>query len=92
MLPEEKANARGFGFDNEGFESNIGFSRSSQNTFEEQKQAQMKRDLELEIVKEREKQIRQLESDILDINSMFKDVALMVHDQGEILSCFIFYF
>lgn len=37
----------------------------------------------LEAVQERKKQFNQLESDIQDLNSMFKDLAVMVHDQGQ---------
>jgi len=29
--------------------------------------------------------MRQLESDIVDVNTIFKDLATMVHDQGEIV-------
>jgi len=34
-------------------------------------------------LQERERSIRQLESDIVDVNTIFKDLATMVHDQGE---------
>jgi t-SNARE complex subunit (syntaxin) len=37
-------------------------------------------------VLERQKRFTQLESDIADLNAMFKDLAVMVHDQGEIIS------
>lgn len=29
--------------------------------------------------------IRQLESDIVDVNKIFKDLACMVHDQGSLV-------
>ena len=29
--------------------------------------------------------MRQLESDILDVNTIFKDLATLVHDQGEMI-------
>jgi hypothetical protein len=38
---------------------------------------------EYEQVKERKQQFNQLETDIQDLNSMFKDLAVMVHDQGQ---------
>lgn len=37
----------------------------------------------MEEVREREQAIRQLESDILDVNQIFKELATMVHEQGE---------
>ncbi|CAL8248136.1 unnamed protein product [Lota lota] len=40
---------------------------------------------DLEIIKEKETNIRQLEADIMDVNQIFKDLALMIHDQGEII-------
>jgi t-SNARE complex subunit (syntaxin) len=38
-----------------------------------------------ELILERQKKFKQLEGDIVDLNSMFKDLAVMVHDQGEII-------
>ncbi|KAJ0066240.1 hypothetical protein NL108_004141, partial [Boleophthalmus pectinirostris] len=40
---------------------------------------------DLEIIRERETNIRQLEADILDVNQIFKDLAVMIHDQGEMI-------
>jgi t-SNARE complex subunit (syntaxin) len=40
----------------------------------------------LEEIRERELAIRQLESDIVDVNTIFKDLATLVHDQVSI-SC-----
>ncbi|XP_020902195.1 syntaxin-7 isoform X2 [Exaiptasia diaphana] len=37
------------------------------------------------IVYEREDRIRQIEADILDINEIFRDLASMVHEQGEMI-------
>lgn len=39
----------------------------------------------LEEVRQREQAIRQLESDILDVNQIFKELATMVHEQGEVI-------
>lgn len=50
-----------------------------------QMQIQMEQEQELQELQEREKQIRQLESDIMDVNQIFKDLATMVHEQGEII-------
>ncbi|XP_058502815.1 syntaxin-12-like [Solea solea] len=40
---------------------------------------------DLEIIREREMNIRQLEADIMDVNQIFKDLAVMIHDQGDMI-------
>ncbi|KAF4091976.1 hypothetical protein AMELA_G00015770 [Ameiurus melas] len=40
---------------------------------------------DLHLIQERETSIRQLESDITDINEIFKDLAVMVHEQGDMI-------
>ncbi|XP_051576618.1 syntaxin-12-like isoform X2 [Myxocyprinus asiaticus] len=40
---------------------------------------------DLDLIKERETNIRQLESDIMDVNQIFKDLAVMIHDQGDMI-------
>jgi len=50
-----------------------------------QVQMQTESELSLEEIKEREAAIRKLESDILDVNDIFKDLALMVHEQGDVI-------
>ncbi|KAI3387040.1 hypothetical protein SNEBB_008292 [Seison nebaliae] len=37
----------------------------------------------LEEIQQREKAIHDLEADIIDVNQIFKDVSIMVHDQGD---------
>jgi len=39
--------------------------------------------VDLQELRERENSIRQLESDILDVNQIFKELATMVHEQGD---------
>jgi len=39
----------------------------------------------LQELQDREKSIHQLESDIVDMNTIFKDLATMVHEQGEMV-------
>lgn len=48
-----------------------------------QLQVQTEAELSLDEIREREAAIRQLESNIVDVNEIFKDLALMVHEQGE---------
>ncbi|XP_063351439.1 syntaxin-7 isoform X1 [Pelmatolapia mariae] len=40
---------------------------------------------DLRLIQERESAIRQLESDIVDINDIFKDLGMMVHEQGDMI-------
>ncbi|XP_051954921.1 syntaxin-7 [Xyrauchen texanus] len=40
---------------------------------------------DLQLIQERESAIRQLESDITDINVIFKDLGMMVHEQGDMI-------
>ncbi|CAL4123866.1 unnamed protein product, partial [Meganyctiphanes norvegica] len=42
-------------------------------------------DEELKEMHERQAQIDQLESDIVDVNTIFKDLSQMVYDQGDVL-------
>lgn len=61
-------------------------SRSSGNgAASNQLQISMENDVNLAQLKEREAALRKLENDIVDVNMIFKDLAVMVHDQGEII-------
>lgn len=62
-------------------------ARSAGNQFDAQRQAQisMESDVNLSQLKEREAALRKLENDIVDVNMIFKDLAVMVHDQGEMI-------
>ncbi|CAG5134873.1 unnamed protein product [Candidula unifasciata] len=46
---------------------------------------QMEQDVDLELLREREDAIKKLESDIVDVNQIFKDLGMLVHEQGEVL-------
>jgi len=48
-------------------------------------QMMMEEEQNLEQLQERERAVRQLEADIGDVNQIFKDLAAMVHDQGEMV-------
>jgi len=54
----------------------VGQSRTQMMLEEEEKINQLQ---------ERERSMRQLESDITDVNTIFKDLATMVHEQGDIV-------
>ncbi|KAI6206964.1 Syntaxin-12 [Aphelenchoides besseyi] len=51
----------------------------------QQMQIQEQRRLHLEELKERHQALNQLETDINDVNMIFKDLARIVHDQGEMV-------
>merc|ERR1712227_119318 len=59
-----------------------------ENTYPFSGQVQVQQQLSQEeyaAMQERENAIAQLEADIADVNMIFKDLASMVHDQGEII-------
>uniref|UniRef100_A0A8C8Y9G6 Syntaxin-7 n=1 Tax=Panthera leo TaxID=9689 RepID=A0A8C8Y9G6_PANLE len=41
---------------------------------------------DLRLIHERESSIRQLEADIMDINEIFKDLGMMIHEQGDVIA------
>ena len=59
--------------------------RRQQQQQQQQAQISMENDVNLTQLREREAALRKLESDITDVNTIFKDLAVMVHDQGEII-------
>jgi t-SNARE complex subunit (syntaxin) len=48
-----------------------------------QQQKQQQSNLNLEELREREESVRKLESDIVEVNHIFKDLATIIHNQGE---------
>ena len=52
---------------------------------QDQAQISMERDIDLTQLREREAALRKLENDIVDVNMIFKDLAVMVHDQGDLI-------
>ncbi|XP_021345257.1 syntaxin-7-like isoform X2 [Mizuhopecten yessoensis] len=46
---------------------------------------QTEEDVDLEMLQEREDSIKKLERDIVDVNQIFKDLGMLVHEQGEML-------
>ncbi|XP_013404976.1 syntaxin-12 [Lingula anatina] len=50
-----------------------------------QQTLQMEEDVDLQLIQERETAIKQLESDIMDVNQIFKDLGMLVHEQGEVI-------
>ncbi|KAG8259818.1 Syntaxin-7 [Homalodisca vitripennis] len=50
-----------------------------------QQQQQMQDDLDLQMLQQQEQSIQELERNISEVNDIFKELAVMVHDQGEIV-------
>jgi len=50
-----------------------------------QQEAQVMDEMNLQMLEEQEQAIRQLESDISDVNQIFKELGAMVHEQGEVI-------
>jgi t-SNARE complex subunit (syntaxin) len=46
---------------------------------------QIEEECDLELLRDREQAIRKIESDIVEVNQIFKDLATMVHEQGEVI-------
>jgi len=46
---------------------------------------QMEEEVDLSELQEREQSIRKIETDIVEVNQIFKDLATMVHEQGEVI-------
>ena len=42
-------------------------------------------EVDVQALEERERAIRQLESDIVDVNTIFKELSTMVHEQGDMI-------
>ena len=52
---------------------------------QQQKQVQMEEDINLNVIRDREQAIRKIESDIVEVNQIFKDLAGIVHEQGTVI-------
>ncbi|XP_076341415.1 syntaxin-7-like isoform X2 [Tachypleus tridentatus] len=46
---------------------------------------QMEEEVDITLLEEREQAVKKLESDIVDVNQIFKDLASMVHEQGDMI-------
>ncbi|XP_056437560.1 syntaxin-7 [Gadus chalcogrammus] len=66
-------------------EESYGVGPLQQSDFQTQAQEEAITEDDLRLIQERETAIRALESDIVDINDIFKDLGLMVHEQGDMI-------
>lgn len=51
----------------------------------DQQQIQIESEMSAEELKNREEAIRQLEQDIVGVNDIFRDLAAMIHQQGDVI-------
>lgn len=58
-------------------------SPSSGHGTEASQQAQLQEQADLQEIEERERNMEQLNNDIMRVNEMFRDLGMLVHDQGE---------
>ena len=73
------------GYDVNEINSSPNQRRLNQQQQHQQMQISMENDINLTQLREREAALHKLENDITDVNMIFKDLAVMVHDQGEII-------
>ncbi|XP_074605327.1 syntaxin-7-like isoform X1 [Brevipalpus obovatus] len=60
-------------------------SIGQQEQLQQQSVLQIEEEVDLETVREREQAIRKLENDIVGVNQIFKELATIVHQQGEVI-------
>ena len=53
--------------------------------------AMLEEEQNVQQLEERERAVRQLEADIMDVNQIFKDLAALVHDQVGLIPCLAAY-
>lgn len=70
--------------DDEGA-SGGGGAQSGQMAGQSKTQMLLQEEQNLQELQDRERSVHQLESDIVDMNTIFKDLATMVHEQGEMV-------
>ncbi|CAD5119229.1 DgyrCDS7862 [Dimorphilus gyrociliatus] len=51
----------------------------------EQVNIQIEQNVDLDLLKERENEIKKLESDIVGVNEIFKELGMMIHEQGTVI-------
>lgn len=66
-------------------EDDFGSGPFQQSDLQTQSQDEAITEDDLRLIQERESAIKALESDIVDINDIFKDLGMMVHEQGDMI-------
>merc|ERR1711893_253338 len=68
-----------------GMEEGAGAGSGATMTGQSKTQMLLEEEENIQQLQERERAMRQLESDIVDVNTIFKDLAAMVHEQGDLV-------
>lgn len=77
--PQQGNRSNGSSYGNGPFEDNfVGMGMSQQS----QQQAQMQEDIDLQALEEQERNIRELEQDIVGVNEIYKKLGSLVYEQG----------
>jgi len=66
------------------FEDNF-FNRKSNQQQQQQVQTQMQEEVDLQALEEQERAIRELESNIVGVNEIYKNLGAMVYEQGVVV-------
>ena len=75
----------GSGYHDSGTLIDLQGESASMSQSKPQTQIQMEEEVDLDELRERETAIRNIESNIVDVNQIFKDLATMIHAQGEVI-------
>ncbi|KAI7690041.1 Syntaxin-12 [Sarcoptes scabiei] len=70
---------------NDSSKALIDLQSSQPSQQQEHKMLQIEEDVDVQLLREREQAIQKIESDIVEVNQIFKDLASVVHDQGEVI-------
>lgn len=76
------------GVSNPQFQDEHGYSATNTGSYQQQQQQvvlPMEQNVDMQSLQERDDQIRQLESNIVQVSELFKDVHNLVHEHGEII-------
>lgn len=66
-------------------DSNLIDLQSPEGPQQHQLNLQIEEEVDLDLLREREQSIKKIETDIVEVNQIFKDIAKIVHEQGEVM-------
>ncbi|XP_072170384.1 syntaxin-12-like isoform X1 [Diadema setosum] len=87
--PRQGGGSMGFG-EEPSYDQKTPLMREEEQERQREMQRQMQQqeaaiDYDLTLIQEREEQIRQIEASMLDVNEIFRDLSMMVSEQGEMI-------
>lgn len=66
-------------------DSNLIDLQSQDGSQQHQVNLQIEEEVDLDLLREREQSIKKIETDIVDVNQIFKDIAKIVHEHNEVI-------